>query len=78
MRGRDTIEFYVVGKKGHIAVAESSHAPQKGDHVCILGETYVVAGRSYTVDHAREWDQTAVVCVLMIEPFAALMSETKG
>lgn len=62
---RDMIEFHL-GEK-IIAWAESSHAPDRGDMVNIRSTTYVVKGRTYTVDHADSTVQRSVVCVINLQ-----------
>lgn len=63
---RDRIEFYL----GDACVSriESSHAPDRGDKVNIRKTTYVVVGRSYTVDHADEFWQRSLCCVVTLGP----------
>lgn len=65
---RDRIEFYREGERGHIAVTDSSHAPDRGDKVNIKGVTYMVLGRTYTVDQSDNWNLTSVVCVITLGP----------
>lgn len=64
---RDRIEFYERATSALLASTQSSHAPDRGDKVNIRSKTYVVAGRSYTVDHAAEFHLTSVVCVVSLK-----------
>lgn len=58
----DRIEFHLGDRI--VAWADSSHAPDRGDKVNIRKVTYVVIGRTYTLDHADEPRERSVVCVL--------------
>lgn len=63
MRGVDTIEFYRNGSTDkYFARVESSMPPQIGDFISIRGEVYEVVNRSFCVDHADEFHQTAMRC----------------
>lgn len=62
---KDQIEFHLDGAA--IVIADSSHAPDRGDLVNIRGATYVVIGRTYTVDHSDEPRERRVVCVINLE-----------
>ncbi len=67
--GRDRIEFYVGGvSKGHIAVVESSHAPDRGDKINIRGVTYTVMNRSYALDESDCIIEQSMCCVVILEP----------
>lgn len=48
----DTIEFYHDDQL--IAAVKSSFAPRKGEKINIKNKTYIVVGRTYTVDYAGE------------------------
>lgn len=54
----DKIEFYLGEKKQPFVTLFSSFQPNDGDLVNIKGVTYVVLGRSFTVDHAGQRDES--------------------
>jgi len=62
---KDQIEFHLGDRI--LVVADSSHAPDRGDLVNIRKVTYTVIGRTYTVDHSDEPRQRRVVCVINLE-----------
>ena len=58
----DQIEFHFGDRV--ILVADSSHAPDRGDLVNIRTVTYTVIGRTYTVDNSDDARRRCVVCVI--------------
>lgn len=64
-----SVEFYIEGASKHTAVVHGVGAvPSTSDLVSIRGKTYRVLTRTWAVDHADEWPQTALRACLDIEP----------
>jgi len=69
MRGVDSIEFYLDGADKYIARVESSMPPPSGGLVNIRGKTYEVKRKTWAVDHANEFQQTAMRCNVDVVPY---------
>jgi hypothetical protein len=54
----DTIEFYEEPSKRPFLIIDSSFQPADGDLVNIEGKTWLVLGRSFTVDYAGKETQS--------------------
>jgi len=50
-----------------LVIADSSHAPDRGDRVKIRKATYAVIGRTYTADHSDEPRERRVACVINLK-----------
>ena len=62
MKGVDKIELYMDGEDKYIAVVDSSMPPLVGDIVVIRKKPFRVVRRQFCVDHADEWNETAMRC----------------
>lgn len=63
----DTIEFYLLGSPTPMFSIRSSFAPSEGEYVNIKGATYVVRGRSYTVDNSDQVERS-IRCNVILRP----------
>ena len=64
---KDTVEFYDRDSQHPFCTVRASLPPAKGDLVSIRGETWKVLGRSFSVDHADDFSQTAMRCNVIVE-----------
>ena len=62
----DTVEFYLPDKVNPFLIVDSSFQPNDGDLVSIKGVTYVVLGRSFSVDYSGKPEQ-AMRCNVIVE-----------
>jgi hypothetical protein len=62
----DTVEFYRDKSAYPFLTIESSFAPVKGDLVNIIGQTWKVLGRSFTVDHGDDPMRRAMRCNVIV------------
>lgn len=63
---KDRIEIWLQNG-GCLGAIESSHAPDRGDAICLRGKTFRVVGRSYTIDYIDDPWTTVVNCILTLE-----------
>lgn len=75
---RDKIEFYLGDSIQPFLIMESSFQPNEGDVVSILGVTYDVLGRSFSVDHADKYAERSIRCNVIVEVAAASKSSAEG
>lgn len=60
MTNRDTIEFY--DEDNLVARVASSMVPRVDDRINIRKKTWRVSFVSFSLDHADEWNETAMRC----------------
>jgi hypothetical protein len=58
----DQVELYLMGKEYPFARVASSFQPQEGEYVNLLGTTWRVVGRSFTIDDG----QARMRCILIV------------
>ena len=62
----DTVEFYREDSYYPFASVDSSFAPNEGDLISIIGETWEVIGRSFSVDNANDPRCKAMRCNVIV------------
>ena len=67
----DTVEFYREASQHPFCAVAASFQPHAGDLVNIKGETWVVVGRSFSVDHS-DTPSKAMRCNVIVHPAAPL------
>jgi hypothetical protein len=66
----DKLEFYFEDKQNPFIILDSSFQPNDGDLVNIKGVTYVVLGRSFSVDHSAKPERSIRCNVILREQTA--------
>lgn len=68
---RDIVEFYLLHSPSPFLRVQSSFAPVEGDLINIRGVTYIVVGRSFSVDHGDEPVYMQARCNVLVEVYKA-------
>lgn len=69
----DCLEFFKVGVKTPFLRIDSAFQPNDGDLVSILGKTWVVVGRSFSVDYADKLHRS-IRCNVIVRAAASIGS----
>jgi hypothetical protein len=67
MKMKSRVEFYLAGRNNYFCGVDAEFQPNEGDLVNIRKVTYKVLGRSFTVDHADDVNQTSMCCNVTVE-----------
>lgn len=71
MNQSDAVEFYLEGKQNPFCIVDSHFQPEAGDLVSIKGETWEVAGRSFSVDYSGK-PEARMRCNVIVRAAAGL------
>lgn len=63
----DSIEMYLGDEQRPFLFLDSSFAPEKGDLINLEKKTYIVLGRSFTVDYASLPRQKRIRCNVIVK-----------
>jgi hypothetical protein len=64
---RDSVEFYEDGHLGPFLIVDSNFQPNDGDEISIKKETWIVIGRSFSVDYSDDSREKAMRCNIIVE-----------